>query len=92
MADDEDKKVDAAKSDANTLLAGGFGIGAFGLISAAVGGAVCPVCVVAAPVLLGVGAFSRWRIASRGRREASSAEPHDGSGGSYRANPKGNVP
>jgi hypothetical protein len=51
-------------ADANTLIAGGLGIGAFGLISAAIGGAVCPICVVAAPALLGVGAYKRWKARS----------------------------
>jgi predicted methyltransferase len=61
MADNESRTKDPDTSDANTLLLGGLGIGALGLISAAIGGAVCPVCVVAAPALLGVGAYRRWR-------------------------------
>jgi uncharacterized membrane protein YebE (DUF533 family) len=72
MADDEDSKKDPTTSDANTLLLGGLGIGAVGLISAAIGGAVCPVCVVAAPALLGVGAYKRWRA---GRARAADAQP-----------------
>jgi hypothetical protein len=80
MAADDESRKDAeksgvARSDANTLLAGGFGIGAFGLISAAIGGAVCPVCVVAAPVLLGVGAYKRWSLASRRTRGTPPVEP-----------------
>jgi len=47
--------------DANALMMSGVGIGVFGAVAAAIGGAVCPVCVVAAPALLGVGAFRRWR-------------------------------
>jgi hypothetical protein len=54
--------------DANTLILGGLGIGTFGLISAAIGGAVCPVCLVAAPALLGVGAYKRWTVTKRGAR------------------------
>ncbi|CAN5923209.1 hypothetical protein BH11MYX4_BH11MYX4_05710 [soil metagenome] len=65
MADDkQDDKNPETAADANTLIAGGLGIGAFGLISAAIGGAVCPVCVVAAPALLGVGAYKRWKARS----------------------------
>ena len=66
MADEVDGK-DATRdsetetSDANTLILGGLGIGTFGLVSAAIGAAVCPVCVVAAPALLGVGAYKRWK-------------------------------
>jgi hypothetical protein len=66
----EDK--DDEKKDANVMIAGGVGIGAIGLIGAAIGGAVCPVCVVAAPALVGVGVLRRWRVARRGappRRE-----------------------
>ena len=64
MADGEDKK--ATTADANTLIVGGLGIGAFGIISAAIGGAVCPVCVVAAPALLGFGAYKRWKARTKG--------------------------
>ncbi len=66
MTDDEKSKKDPETTDANTLIAGGIGIGAFGIISAAIGGAVCPVCVVAAPALLGVGAYKRWRAGKPG--------------------------
>ena len=73
MADDQGKTKDAKEAqaqaetatDANTLILGGLGIGAFGVISAAIGGAVCPVCVVAAPALLGVGAYQRWKAKRR---------------------------
>ena len=65
MTDDEKSQKDPGMTDANTLIVGGIGIGAFGIISAAIGGAVCPVCVVAAPALLGVGAYKRWRAAAK---------------------------
>ncbi len=55
------ESVDEKKRDANVMMISGLGIGAFGVVAAAIGGAVCPVCVVAAPALLGVGAFRRWR-------------------------------
>lgn len=57
---------DQAKRDANALMLSGAGIGVFGAVAAAIGGAVCPVCVVAAPTLLGIGAFRRWQ-ATRAR-------------------------
>jgi hypothetical protein len=60
--------------DANTLILGGLGIGTFGLISAAIGGAVCPVCLVAAPALLGVGAYKRW-VTHQRRRDALGSSP-----------------
>jgi len=43
------------------MIFAGAGIGLLGALTAAIGGAVCPVCVVAAPALIGVGAFRRWR-------------------------------
>lgn len=43
------------------LLAAGLGIGAFGVLGALVGSAVCPVCVVATPALLGAGLYKRWK-------------------------------
>lgn len=49
------------RADANAMMLTGAGIGVIGVVSAAIGGAVCPVCVVAAPALLGFGAFRRWR-------------------------------
>lgn len=59
-------------NDANKLLAGGIGIGAIGVLGALTG-AVCPVCVVAAPVLLGAGAYKKWRAAAAKTEAASSS-------------------
>lgn len=56
------------RRDANTTLGAGLGIGAFGLASAALLGATCPVCVVAAPALIGYGALKRVRCARAARR------------------------
>lgn len=39
----------------------GAGIGVYGAVTAAVGAAVCPICVVATPALLGVGLYKKWR-------------------------------
>lgn len=64
MSDDREP---SARGEANRLLLAGAGIGAIGVASAIVGAAVCPVCVVAAPALLGAGAYKRWR--SRDRKE-----------------------
>jgi len=61
---------DKAKRDANALMVSGAGIGVLGAVAAAIGGAVCPVCVVAAPALLGIGVFRRWRA-----RQTRSASP-----------------
>ena len=63
---------EAEKREATELIASGVGIGVLGTIAAAISGAVCPVCVVGAPALIGVGAYRRWR-ASRPR--AAPGEP-----------------
>lgn len=51
------------QQDASALIVSGVGIGVLGAVAAVIGGAVCPVCVVAAPALIGIGAFRRWRAA-----------------------------
>jgi uncharacterized membrane protein YebE (DUF533 family) len=72
MGEERNKPKDPDAAEANTMIAGGLGIGAFGVISAAIGGAVCPVCVVAAPALLGVGAYKRWKAAKAASAGASA--------------------
>jgi hypothetical protein len=54
-----------AKREADGLMIAGVGVGVLGGVTAAIGSAVCPVCVVAAPALLGVGAFRWWRATRR---------------------------
>jgi hypothetical protein len=49
------------KSEANQMIGAGVGIGAFGAVSALVLGATCPICVVAAPALIGAGVLKRLR-------------------------------
>ena len=73
LVEDSSRDEDTRK-EANTLMLGGLGIGAVGMIAAAVGGAVCPVCVVAAPALLCVGAYRRWRTT---KRRKPCATPQD---------------
>ncbi len=65
MAEDESSMKRTETTEANTLILGGLGVGAIGIISAAIGGAVCPACLVAAPALFGIGAYKRWRAAAR---------------------------
>lgn len=48
-------------NNGNELTFMGLGIGAFGIASTAILGATCPVCVVAAPALLGAGLYARWK-------------------------------
>lgn len=54
-------KLPLDKAEANSLITGGLGIGAFGVASATLLGAVCPVCVVAAPAMVGVGLYKRYK-------------------------------
>jgi hypothetical protein len=56
---DEDLK------EANATLATGLGIGAFGAASLAIFGATCPLCVVAAPVLISLGWYKRFTATRR---------------------------
>lgn len=62
-----------ASRDATELMLSGAAIAVLGAVGAAVSGAVCPVCVVAAPALLGVGAFRR----SRATRVRCQGAPRD---------------
>jgi len=74
MADDRSDKKDPETTEASSLILGGLGIGAFGVISAVIGGAVCPVCVVAAPALVGVGVYKRWKTGARKARETPAPD------------------
>lgn len=70
MTQTDDNAPEIAASDAdqqgNELLLGGLGVMAVGALGAIAGGALCPVCIVATPALLGVGAYRKWQ-ARRGR-------------------------
>jgi hypothetical protein len=48
-------------ADSRSYLGMGVTIGVVGVASAALIGATCPVCVVAAPALIGAGIFKRWQ-------------------------------
>lgn len=64
------------RKDAHTLLVGGATLGAFSVITGALLGATCPMCVVVAPVMLGAGAFKRWQLAQLEKNERDAlAEP-----------------
>jgi hypothetical protein len=45
----------------NMMLVAGGGFAAYGTTMAVAAGTVCPVCVVATPLLLGVGAYQKYR-------------------------------
>lgn len=66
------------RKEGNQLLGLGLGVGAWGAASGMLLGAVCPVCVVLAPALFGVGLARRWQ-ASRGPVDGGpSKEKQDG--------------
>lgn len=54
------EEIDRDKKDANTCMALGAGVGILGAASAALAGAVCPLCIFIAPGLVGYGAYKRW--------------------------------
>jgi|GEM_PF-1179884 len=64
--------VDEQVYEANSCLALGAGLGAMGAGTALLAGATCPLCVVFAPALIGVGIWKRF---SAWRTEASSGTP-----------------
>ena len=58
--------LDEERADARRFVGMGLGIGAVGALSAAAFGAVCPVCVVAAPALLAMGVAKHVKAKSKG--------------------------
>lgn len=52
---------ESEKKDAEVCMALGAGVGLLGAASAAMVGAVCPLCVIVAPGLIGYGAIKRWK-------------------------------
>jgi hypothetical protein len=61
-----------ANGSGTDLLTMGFSVGALGVAGAAFG-AVCPVCVVATPALLGIGLVQKLRAYWLRRRATLSA-------------------
>ncbi len=66
------KAASGKPAPGNDLLLSGLGVGAAGVLGATVLGAACPLCVVAAPGLIGAGLYQKWR-ARRAERTASAA-------------------
>lgn len=58
---------DFSPGDSKLMIAGGIGFGALAVVEIAFLGVTCPVCVVAAPILLGAGIAQRlkWRRKKR---------------------------
>jgi hypothetical protein len=56
---DSKTKLEEETRDANTCMALGVGVGSLGAGAAAIAGAACPLCIIIAPALIGVGALKR---------------------------------
>ena len=85
--------IEAEKAEANSCIALGGGVAALGAGAAALSGAVCPICIVVAPGLVGAGLYKRWLIKRKTEKESSMADccSTDGSGekGSEKAENRG---
>jgi len=57
------------RREANLCMALGAGVGLMGVAGALTAGAVCPLCVVVAPGLIGYGAYMRWKNAAGEKQE-----------------------
>lgn len=73
---DHDAAVAVLRNDSHHLLVGGATLGTFAAVTGALFGATCPMCIVVAPVMLGAGAYKRWRLvcAERDRISEPKAE------------------
>jgi len=67
---------DDGRKEGNTCLALGGGLAALGAGTALAAGAVCPLCIVAAPALIGYGLYKRLR--PEGKAERGAGEPAPG--------------
>jgi uncharacterized membrane protein YebE (DUF533 family) len=61
------------KKDANVCMALGAGVGVFGGAAALVSGALCPLCLVVTPGLIGYGAYQRYKASGSEQMESESA-------------------
>lgn len=71
-----DRKRRRASEQGTSFLTMGLSVGAIGLAGAALG-AVCPLCVVATPALLGAGAVQKLRAALLSRRADATADQQE---------------
>jgi len=60
--------------DANSCLALGAGVGAMGTGAALLTGATCPLCVIIAPALIGVGVWKRFAAGREGCTDSEVVE------------------
>jgi hypothetical protein len=55
------KAIDTPEKGTSTLLLGA-GVGTYGTVNFTLAGFVCPACIVLTPVLLGYGAYQRYKF------------------------------
>lgn len=72
--DKNEKTISESRMDANSLLAAGASAGAIGAAGALITGAVCPLCIIATPILLGVGFLKRMRL-NREQKKLQEVNP-----------------
>lgn len=53
------QKPNEHKDDSNSCIALGAGVGALGIGTAIATGAVCPLCYIVAPALIGAGVYTK---------------------------------
>lgn len=58
---DEKTREQGSKDDSNSYLFSGLGLGTLGATSLALTGSVCPLCVVATPILLGTAIYKKMK-------------------------------
>ncbi|MFM1846932.1 MAG: hypothetical protein RL417_406 [Pseudomonadota bacterium] len=62
-----------SRREGNTCIKLGAGVGVLGAVGATIAGTVCPLCIVAAPGLIAIGVFKRWR----GRPPPEESSPNE---------------
>lgn len=80
MAEPTDKPMNAReeslqqeKKEANALIGMGAGVSALATASVLTAGAMCPVCYVVVPGLLGAGAYKHYRCRKAGKTSEENA-------------------
>ncbi len=71
--DKKEKQIDEDRANANNLLAAGASAGAIGTAGVLLTGAICPLCIIATPLLLGFGLAKRMN-AKRKQKKLIEAE------------------
>lgn len=73
MKNRSEEQVKRERQEANSCIALGAGVGVMGTGAALLAGATCPLCIVIAPALLGVGIWKRFSAGRSGHTDNESA-------------------